>query len=152
LNTRPTDTDIIIKGKTETYSEPRVEKESGEFPLPIENTDKGVLIKGFEPTVQVLINVNDLGLPSANYYKFGCKDGNLYVTIEDVGKYTRYIKYAKKKAVNDIEITVDGARLQNMISNLEGEVWFSFDADKIAFSKKSKDYLLTYVMVTYQEE
>jgi len=146
-----TDTEIIIRGSEETYSEQLTEKEPEEFPIEVTNTPKGILPKDFKSIVQVLIPADALSLPSAEKYVIRCDGKAIYVDVEDIGKYTKKLKIAKKETLGEVEVLVDGGFLQNMVSNLSGEIWLSLNNDVIIFSKKSKDHMLTYLLSTMEE-
>ena len=142
---------LVLKGSKETYNELLTEAEKGEFVIKLQNTDFG-FVPEKEPTVRVLLNVEDLNLPTAEKYRFDCDGKDLSVSIKDIGEYTKTFKPSKAPTLGELNVTFDGSFFQQMMSNMTGEVWVSMTEGGVVFSQKTKDFCLTYLLSSLSEE
>ena len=167
-----TEKKILIQGKMEKYEEDLTEIEAkapsipfavhqddiaclGEEPgdLGIEVLDdasirgKGIVPKKLNPTAQLLVKVDSLkGLPTAENVKLACEDGEIQVTVEGVGSYTKTIKPQKTDLSKDIAMTFSYKYLMKAVVQFDGEVWMTLRKDAVVFSQRNKDSLVSYLL------
>lgn len=141
---------LVLKGSKETYNEPLLDVEKGEFVLKLKSSEYG-FISVKEPAVRVLLTAEALSLPSAEKYRLDCNGEELRVTIEDVGRYTKTFKLSKKPILTELAVSFDGAYFQQMVGNLTGEVWLSLTEGGVVFSQKTKDFALSYLLSSLEE-
>lgn len=142
---------LVLKGSKETYNEPLLEVEKGEFALKLENSDFG-FVPAKEPPVRVLLTAESLNLPTAEKYRFDCDGKELKVTIKDVGEFTRTFSPSKAPALGNLTVSFDGAYFQQIAGNVAGEVWLSLTEGAAVFSQKTKDFCLTYLLSSLETE
>lgn len=142
---------LVLQGLKETYNEPLLDVEKGEFTLKLKNSEFGFVTEK-EPAVRVLLPSEALNLPTAEKYRFDCDGEKLKVTIKDVGEYTRTFKPSKAPLMNELNVSFDGTYFAQLASNISGEVWLSLSEGGSVFSQKTKDFALTYLLSSLEEE
>lgn len=141
---------IIIEGENYRYEEPIKAIEPQEFKAEIKMTDIGIIPTIPKFKVQVRIPVSELSLPTAEKYTLISDGNNLKISIEEVGKLTKTLKLSQVKKLEPVTTTVFANYLLNMVNNLSGEIWLSFDENVIVLSKKAKEYALSYFLATVE--
>ena len=139
---------VVFEGEGENYSEPLVNKEVEEFKIEMASSDVGLLPKKMSPVLQVLIPTDSLRLPETEQYylKASESDKRIVVSVMDIGKYTRELKFTRANILKDLDIDIDGDFYQHILNNLTGEIWFSAVPEAVAFTQKTADYSYTYLL------
>ena|GEM_PF-3619605 len=110
---------------------------------------KGILPKKLNPTVQVLIKSEALaGLPKVEQYRIHCdkKSGEIKISIEGVGKYTKEVKLQRTELIEDLEMVFGSKYFNKVVAQFSGELWLTLRPEAAVFSQKNKDSLLTYLL------
>lgn len=142
---------IVIKGKTETYNEPLIERDVGSIPFKMVIGEIGAVPEKLNPNVQVSLKAEDLNLPTAEKLGFSCDGETLKVSIKNIGEYTKTFKPTRKNVMNALDVAFDGAYFGAVVNNLDGEVWMSMNEGAVVFSQKTKDFVLTYLLSSIEE-
>jgi len=142
---------IIIKGKTETYNEPLIDREVGTIPFTMVMSELGRVPEKLNAKVQVSLKAEDLNLPTAEKLTFTCDGESLKVSIKNIGEYIKTLKPTRKNVMEELKVSFDGAYFGAVVSNLDGEVWLSMNEGAVVFSQKTKDYTLTYMLSSIEE-
>lgn len=143
---------ILSSGDDEKYDEPMISSESEEFPIKMKMSDYGIVPEKYQPQALFLVSSSELDFPAAETYRLVVKDGGFYVNIRNVGNYTRKIKVNKTVNSEDLEVEFDGDYFQSIVKNLDGDVWLGLNPEAMVINKKAKDYLLTYLLSSIEEE
>jgi len=150
ITVKTEDNNIVIEGESYFYKEPIKALEPQEFKAEVKMTEFGILPTKPQFKVQVKLPVSELSLPSAEKYTLISDGKNLTISIEEVGILTKVLKVSQTKKLEPVTTHVFANYLQNMVNNLSGEIWLSFDENVIALSKKGKEYALTYLLATVE--
>lgn len=128
------------------YDEPLEEPEKPVFEISMTKTKLGILPKGYEPAVQVLVDAGELKAPSAEVYQLIFEGGKMKIISRDVGAYHKDVPVKKKEKFEDIETFLDGGYYDHVIANLTGEVWLHVNEKLTVITQVGKNKTLTYLI------
>ena|GEM_PF-4525194 len=143
---------LILKGGSETYTEPLSETGRADFPIKMTETDSGFLPENMDPAVSVMVSADELkGLPSADKYRFQSDGKTLKVIVQNTGEYTKNLK-TKGGLLKDLTVSFDGEYFRNTVNNLSGDIGLMLSQKALVLTKKAKDHQLTYMIAPLSED
>jgi hypothetical protein len=154
------DNKIKFRSSRDQYDADLQTDEPIEIPLkfiPVEPKDKivGYIFEGMKPDVSVIVDANELKLPSAQKYAFIFSKGKLGVKF---GNFKRKLDVKEIVGKDDASFVVDGKFFDSISANIEGEVMFAVHKDpednneehSIIISEVGENYHKTFLLAVME--
>ena len=142
---------IVLIGSSDIYQEDLREANEVVIPFELSDTEAGLIPAKHSKKLQLLVDANELKLPSSEEYKIKY-DGKLKIFVKtDAGEYTKTIPVKKEISTENLEILIDGKFFKHITANLDGEVWLTADENSFLITQKGKNKSLPYMMGVREE-
>lgn len=146
---------LVLEGGGYRYAEPLEEGEPMEIPEGLKmkyDAEVGTIPEmDEEPVLQVLLTPDAIkDFPLGDVVKLACDGERIYTSVSEVGTYESPVVPKKKKIVKEMESYFERSYLERIASQFDGEFWLTIvkrgDSGLAVFSKKAKNYVLTYLL------